>query len=107
TGVADENELIKIPALRDVDLLFGEGSILAEGLRTAFGCCPTHAMEFFALPRKDADVGATTAAKYTITFTGDATTDGRVDLYIGDGRWNTSTRIRTDDTPTDIATHVA
>jgi phage tail sheath gpL-like len=91
TGTAIEDQLLKIPALRDVDKLFGEGSILSEGLKTAFACCPTSAMEFFALPRKDADVGATVAAKYTITVTGPATSDGRVDLYVGDAR-NTSTR---------------
>ena len=59
TGTAEPDELIKIPSLRDVDLLFGEGSIIAEGLKTGFGCCPNQAMEFYALPRDDASaVGA-------------------------------------------------
>src|SRR5262245_53030894 len=107
TGTATEDELIKIPALRDVDALFGEGSIIAEGLKTAFGCCPNHAMDIYALPRKDADIGATTKAAYTLTFTGPATSDGRVDIFMGDGRWNTSTRVRTGDTAAAIATAVA
>jgi phage tail sheath gpL-like len=105
-GIAESNTLIKIPSLRNVDELFGEGSVLSEGLKTGFGCCPSGAMEFYALPRKDADVGATVKATYTITFTGPATSDGRMDFFIGDGRWNTSTRVVEGDTETDIATAV-
>ncbi len=107
TGDADPDVLRKIPSLRDVDTLFGAGSVISEGLKTAFGCCPTQAMEFYALPRQDADVGATAAAAYTITFTGTATTDGRVDIFIADGRWNTSTLVHENDVPLDIATAVA
>jgi|EndMetStandDraft_5_1072996.scaffolds.fasta_scaffold26017_4 phage tail sheath gpL-like len=107
TGTAEVDELIKIPSLRDVDLLFGEGSIIAEGLKTGFGCCPNQAMEFYALPRDDASAGGTAAAVYTITFTGPATSDGRIDLFIADGRYNTSTRIVEGDTEADIATAVA
>lgn len=107
TGTAADEELIKIPSLRDVDVLFGEGSVIAEGLKTAFGCCPNQAMEIFALPRKDASVGATVKAQYTLVFTGEATTPGRVDLYAGDGRWNTSTRIAAGALEAEIATEVA
>ena len=105
-GTAEPDALIKIPSLRDVDTLFGEGSVMAEGLKTGFGCCPNGAMEFYALPRSDQSAGATTKAVYTITFTGPATSDGRIDLFIGDGRWNTSTRVVEGDTATDIATAV-
>jgi len=107
TGTAVSGELIKIPSLRDVDVLFGEGSIIAEGLKTAFLCCPNNAMEFFALPWKDADVGADQAAAYTLTFTGPAMSDGRVDLFMVDGRYNTSTRVHEGDTADEIATNVA
>ena len=93
TGTAVDGELIKIPSLRNVDDLFGEGSVIAESLKTGFGCCGNNAMEFYALPHKDASIGATVKAKYTLTFTGDALSDGRIDLFIGDGRWNTSTHI--------------
>jgi len=103
TGVAVSGELIKIPSLRDVDLLFGVGSVIAEGLKTAFLCCPQQAMEFFALPWKDADVGALTKAVYDIRFEQNATSDGRIDLYIGDGRWNTSTRVKEGMKDDDIA----
>src|SRR6478752_8629281 len=68
TGTAVPGELIKIPALRGIDDLFGEGSIIAEGLRTTFGCCPEGVMEIFALPHKDADVAAVAAAVYTVEF---------------------------------------
>ena len=54
TGTAPDGELLKIPSLRDVDVLFGEGSVIAEGLKTAFLCCANNALEFYALPRKDA-----------------------------------------------------
>lgn len=107
TGTADPDTLIKIPALRDVDQLFGAGSVIAEGLKTAFACCPNSAMEFYALPRSDLSVGATVKAVYTITVTGTATSDGRVDIFIGDGRWDTSTRVREGDTADEIAAAVA
>jgi len=106
-GTAESGALLKIPSLRDADLLFGEGSIIAEGLKTAFLCCPNHAMEFYALPWKDADVGAEQAAVYALTFTGEAASDGRVDLFMVDGRYNTSTRVHQGDTAEDIAANVA
>ena len=106
-GTAESGALLKIPSLRDADVLFGEGSIIAEGLKTAFLCCPNHAMEFYALPWKDADVGADQAAAYTLTFTGEALSDGRVDLFMVDGRYNTSTRVHEGDTAEEIATNVA
>jgi len=93
TGIAEDGKLIKIPSLRDIDTLFGEGSVITEGLRTAFRCCANNALDFYALPRKDASVGAQQKAEYVLRFTGDATTFGRIDMYIADGRWVTSTRI--------------
>jgi phage tail sheath gpL-like len=107
TGTAVDGALIRIPSLRDVDELFGEGSVISNGLKVGFACCPNQAMEFYALPRKDASVGATAKATYTLTFTGPATSDGRIDLYIGDGRWNTSTRVIEAMTADDIAAAVA
>lgn len=101
TGVAEPDTLIRMPSLRDVDTLFGAGSVIAEGLKTAFGCCPTQAMEFFALPREDA--AASVKAVYTITMANNAGSDGRMDFYIGDGRWNISVHITAGMTPTDIA----
>jgi phage tail sheath gpL-like len=106
SGSAEDGELIKIPSLRDVDDLFGYGSIMAESLKTGFGCCANGAMEFYALPHLDASVGAITKAAYTLTFTGPATSDGRIDLFIGDGRWNSSVRITEGMTAAEIATEV-
>ena len=40
---------------------------------------------------------------YTMTFTGTPTSDGRVDLFMVDGRWNTSTRVHEGDTADEIA----
>jgi phage tail sheath gpL-like len=106
TGTAESGTLYKIPSMREVVDLFGEGSIICEGLRATFACCPENAMEIYALPLNDADAGATTKAAYTVTFTGTADADGRVDLFIADGRYNSSTRITEGMTPTDIATAV-
>src|SRR5262245_38414963 len=114
SGTAVPNQLIKIPSLRGVEELFGYGSVISEGLKTAFGCCPNQAMEFYALPRADTDVGAVAKASYELEFgletrtppiTG-AASDGRIDLFMGDGRWNTSTRVREGDTPDVIAVAV-
>ena len=87
-------------------MLFGEGSVISEGLKTGFGCCANNAMEFYALPHKERRVGAMSEGDLRLTFTGPATSDGRIDLFIGDGRWNTSTRIVEGDTADDIATAV-
>jgi hypothetical protein len=107
TGIAKDGVLLKMPSLRDVNEQFGEGSVITEGLKTAFACCADNALDFYALPRKDASVGAVTKAQYTMTFTGDATTYGRVDMYMGDGRWRTSDRIVLGTTAGEIATIVA
>lgn len=96
------NQLIKVVSLRDVDTMFGAGSVLAEALKTAFGCCGNGAVEIFALPR--ADAGGATKAAYTVTFTGPATKDGRVEIYSGDGRYNINFRVEAGDTATQIAT---
>lgn len=93
--------LRKVTSLRDIDAQFGAGSVLAEAFKTAFECCGNGAVEFFALPRADA-VGAVAAA-YTVTFTGPATSDGRVEIYWGDGRYNVSFRVEEGDTATQMA----
>src|SRR4029079_8113153 len=108
TGTATPGELIKIPSLRDVDDLFGEGSIIAEGLRTTFGCCPQQVMEIFALPHNDDDVAAVAKAAYTIEFKVTApdtaaTSDGRVDFFMNDSKYNTSMRVTEGMTPPRIA----
>jgi len=111
SGEAVDGELIKVPAVRDVDRLFGAGSVMAEGMKTAFLCCPGNVMEFFALPHHDDSVGADTAAVYTLTFDAPAVdgaeSDGRIDLFLVTGRYNTSTRVRQGDTAALIATNVA
>jgi phage tail sheath gpL-like len=114
TGIAVDGALLKIPSLKDVDLQFGEGSIISESLKAAFGCCPEHDIDIYALPRKDDSVAATTKAAYELKFdsvggvtpTGVANSDGRIDLFIADGRYNTSTRIYEGMTVGEIATAV-
>lgn len=99
------DEPMKITSLRQVDCQFGEGSVLAESLKVAFGCCGNNAVEVWAIPREDAEDAI--KAVYTTTFVGPATEDGRIDLYQGDSRYNISVRIVAGSTATQIATAVA
>lgn len=98
------DEPMKITSTRQIDCQFGEGSVLAESLKVAFGCCGNNANEIWAIPREDA-AGAVAAA-YTMTFTGPATEDGRIDIYWGDARYNISVRITSGMTATQIAAAV-
>ena len=100
-GNADPDVLRKITSLRDVDDLFGAGSVMAEALKVAVACCGNGGVEVFALPREDA--GDSTSAVYTLTVSGPADTDGRVDIYWGDARYNLSVRVYEGDTATEIA----
>lgn len=104
-GSATPDVLRKITSLRDVETLFGVGSIMSESLKVAFDCCANGAVEIYALPREDAE--AAVAAQYTMTFTGPATSDGRIDIYWGEARYNISVRVREGDAVTDIAAAVA
>jgi phage tail sheath gpL-like len=82
---------MKVTSLRQVDLQFGEGSVLAESLKVAFSCCANGANEIWVIPREDAD--AAVQSKYTLTLTGAPTADGRFDIYWGDSRYNISVLI--------------
>lgn len=104
TRPAVADTLVKVAATRDIDAMFGEGSVLAESLKIAALCCGNNGVEIFALPRTD-PVGAV-AAVYTLTITGTATTDGRLDIFWGDGHWNISRRVNEGDTPTVIAADI-
>lgn len=95
------DKLIKVTSQRDIDAQFGEGSVLAEALKVAFDCCANGAVDLYALPR--ADAAGSTAAAYTVTFTGPATSDGRAEFFLGDGRYLVSFRVEAGDTATQIA----
>src|SRR5262245_46945182 len=102
---ATADTLYLVQSERDIDCMFGEGSVLSESLHKAFACWLNSAVEIYALPR--ADAAAAVDATYTITITGTATSAGRIDLYMGDGAYNTSTRITEGMTPTAIAAAIA
>lgn len=102
---ATPDELVKITSVDDLEANFGAGSVLTESLRIALACCGNDAVEVFAIPREDAD-GATDAV-YTLTLTGNATSDGRIDIYWGNSNWNISVRVETGDTPTVMAAAIA
>lgn len=97
--------LRQIVSLRDVETLYGAGSVLTESLRVAFECCANSTVDIFALPRADAAAGV--AAVYTVTITGPATSDGQIDIFWGEGQWNTSTIVHPEDTATIIADAIA
>lgn len=102
------DKVMKVTSLRQVDCQFGAGSVLAESLKTAFGCCANNANEIWVIPRLDADDAV--KAAYTMTFTGPATEDGRIDIYWGNAGGNTnyniSVRILAGMTAAQIATAV-
>jgi phage tail sheath gpL-like len=105
TGTATPDVLRKVTSTRDLAELFGEGSVLSESLKAAITCCGNGGVEVYALPREDA--AAAVAAEYTLTFTGVATSPGRVDIYWGDGRYNVSVRVDEGDTDVTVAAAVA
>lgn len=80
--------LMQITSLKDVSCYFGAGSVLCESLKAAFGCCANNAVEIYAIPRQDA--AGSVKAEYTMTVAGDAMTDGRIDIYWGEGAYNIS-----------------
>ena len=83
TGTATPDELIKITQVSCIDDQFGQGSVIAEALKYAIRCCGNNAVAIYALPR--ADVG--TPAVYELPVNGPATTDGSVDIYMGEGQY--------------------
>ena len=83
TGTATPDTLIKITQVSCIDDQFGQGSVIAEALKYAIRCCGNNAVAIYALPR--ADVG--TPAAYSLPVAGTATTDGSVDIYMGDGQY--------------------
>jgi phage tail sheath gpL-like len=95
---------MKIASLRQVDCQFGAGSVLAESLKVAFGCCPNNANEIWVIPR--ADAAAAVKAAYTLTITGPVTEDGRIDIYWGDARYNISVRAVAGETETQVAAKI-
>lgn len=105
-GTATDDVLVKVTSARDIDTQFGEGSILGESLKVAISCCGNGAVEVFALPR--ADAAGAVAAEYTLTVAAvapaaAATSDGRVDIYWGEGQYNISVRVSEGDMPAAIA----
>lgn len=100
TGSAVPNTIVSVPTDRNLEDIFGRGSVLTEALRVAFCVC-REGVDLYALPREDAD--AAVAAEYTLTFTGPATSDGRATFFMGDARYNVDFRVRAGDTATQIA----
>lgn len=82
-----EDQVMPVSSELMVDTLFGAGSVLAEALHKAYRTCKQNAL-FFVIPRKD-KVGATKAV-YTATITGPATSDGTIDLFLGDDDYSTN-----------------
>lgn len=99
-GTAEPNTIVRVSTDRDLEEVFGRGSVLAESLRKAFCVC-REGVELYAFPRLDGEDAV--AAVYTLTFTGNATSDGRATFYMGDSDYNMDFRVREGDTPTIMA----
>lgn len=89
---------------RDIDALFGLGSQLSETLKIMFCQCPNNA-EYFVIPRADPVGGV--AAVYELTVTGSAATDGRIELFALDGKYNIDLHIEAGQSATQIAAAIA
>ena len=102
---AEPDKLIKVTTPRDINCLFGLGSVLAESLHRAFTCCGDNTgIEIYAIPR--ADAAGSVKAEYTMTFGGTATTDGRIDIFWIDGAYNVSVYVTAGMTREEIAVAV-
>lgn len=101
TGTATDDVLVKVTSTRDLETLFGQGTVLTESLKRAISCCGNDAVEIFALPR--ADAAGAVQAEYTITVTGPATSDGRIDIFMGEAEYNISVSVDSGDTDAVIA----
>lgn len=96
---------MEITSVRYVDALFTAGTPLAESLKLAFSACGT-ASKIYALPRLDA-AGAVKAV-YTMAFAGPATSDGYVDIFLGDKPYSVEgIVVNNGDTAATVATAVA
>lgn len=103
-GDATPDVLRPLPTNRNIDDLFGLGSILSETLKLMFCQCPNNA-EYFVIPRADPAGGV--AATKTITITGSATTDGRLEIFALDGKYNVDILVETGQSAAQIAAAIA
>lgn len=105
-GTAATDELIGIVNARNIDEMFGAGSVLAEALKVSIDCCRSAGIDLYALPR--ADFG--TAAVYTMSFAAPVdgvTSRGRIDIYSVEGRYMVSVPAYEGQTAAEIAEAVA
>lgn len=102
-GTATADELIAVVAERDIEGLFGAGSVLGESLKKVFKQCGDRT-QIFAIPR--ADPGSSVAAVYTITVAGDPTEDGRLELFMIDSDYAVDIFVSASDTVTQIASNI-
>lgn len=101
TGTAvPANEIVHVTGVDQINAMFGAGSILAEGLRKLFCVCSDN-IDIYALPRADAAAGV--AAVHALTFTGPATSDGRMTFFMGEADYNLDFLVRAGATAEEIA----
>ena len=100
---ATADTIVPVNNERDLNALFGRGSVLTEALRVVLCECAQN-IELFALPR--ADLGAGVAAVYTMTITGPATGDGRFTLFLGNDDYNIDVEVNNGDAVAAIAAKV-
>jgi phage tail sheath gpL-like len=103
-GSATADTLVKVSSVRDVDTLFGVGSVLSESLKKAFCMCPED-LAIYALPREDAATAV--KAEYTLTVSGSATSDGTVSVFLLDENYSIIVPVLSGATATDIAQDIA
>ena len=103
TVAVDADTVIRVNAERDIEPMFGVGSVLSETLKVMFCAAPDN-VTISAIGR-EAPAGAT-AAVYNIAITGTATSDGSFDLYLGDDSYSVAAFVSSGDTAAAIAAKV-
>lgn len=110
SGTATPDTMFEVNDSGALGGLFGEGSVLSEGLKVAMDCCRNNTVQVYALPRANAG----TATEYTLTVTvGDgsptATVEerGRLDIYWGEDRYTTPVQVFAGQTAEEVAAAIA
>lgn len=96
--------IIKVNGLRNVETMFGAGSVLSESIKRVLCACEDQ-IDLYVLPRLDAEDAV--SAVYTLTVTGPATSDGRFTLFAGDSAYDIDILVESGDNAATIAAAIA
>ena len=98
---------VRVTGPRYIDEMFTAGSVLAESLKMVLATCSrNNVIDLWALPRQDNAAGV--KAVYQMTITGPATSDGLIDIFLGEADYSVEAVIvETGDVADTIAANIA